>query len=662
MKKNYKLKKISLLALWCSLFTWSANLHATENDTLFVTKTDGSVWAFPTQYILQQNNTTEALRITIVGDTTYIFKQQDIATINNTYPANRPTLTTFKFLKKDNDQLHNDVTAVINNPTISADVGIIGKYLTPAFQTSSPNAKVYVNGIEQVSNTSRHKFDKKITYTIAHPNTYILKAIPSINTTNNTQYHYAMQPLGTEYTTNINWLTAQANNIPRIDINVNGGKIITDKKTYLRAAILLDGKNIYPSLNDSVNIRGRGNTSWHNPQVYERNGQQVVISNPKNPYRLKFDKKRSPFGLKGGKNWVLLANKQRGSLMSNAIGMKIAAMVGTAAVNHIIPVDLYLNGEYRGNYNLTQQVGVSANSIDIPDEMECALLELDTYFDETFRFRSKNYDLPVNIKFPEFGDDETNLTQEIIETDFNHFVSKIKAGHPIEDIVDIEYLAKYLFVNDLILNYEIIHPKSTYLHRTSYSNGKYIFGPIWDLDWAWGYEITSDYAPTDFMYCTAGAENDFYTSMPFEAINFIRDLRKASTELDKAYYRVCKNFKEKQLQEVLDYCDDYYALTKKSFEQNSTKWGDGRQYEAVKENTKNWIKRRANFIYNNITHYQEEPSITNSVVLAKTKESSLVNVYNLQGILIKRQVPITDFRQGLKPGLYIVNGKKVMVK
>lgn len=832
LNMNRKLKIVSLIL---GLASFQATAQTSEGDTLFITKTDGSLWGFPKRYITQQNTTSQALHIT-VGDTTYVFHQSEISSTNHTAPVDLPVMTSFKFNNKFNDQILSDVVATIDSNAITADISCIGKYLTPSFQVSTPEAKVYVDNVEQQSQITRHKFDKDIYYTVAHPNAYILKAVltkesPAIDNNvpysiekialteknfssnlpgktgegfeelidgnvstffhstwdvpqaekentiyktwphldialptplnkvkfsyttrnigsywpmelslqasndnqtwvtvkklnsddllpttagstftsdvialgdnynhlrllldsaayrrylvlaefslyhvidnpNNTDtrdttpdtYQYSMQPYGTDYQVSINWLTNHTTSIPRVDIHVNEGKIITSREEYLRALVTFDGKNVYPSLTDSVNIRGRGNSSWHNPQVYEYNGQQVILFNPKNPYRLKFDSKRKPLGMKNGKNWVLLANKQRGSLMSNAIGMKIAALVGTAAVNHIIPVDVYLNGDYRGNYNLTEHVSISNNSIDLADESECALLELDTYYDETFKFRSTSYDLPVNIKFPEFGDDETNLTQELIESDFNSFMTRLKSGQSIEDIVDIEYLAKYLFVNDLILNYEIIHPKSTYLHRPSYSNGKYIFGPIWDLDWAWGYELSSRYGQTDFMYCTAGAENNFYTSMPFEAVSFIRDLRYASTALDKAYYNVCKNFKENCLQEILDYCDDYYNFAKSSFEQNNIKWGDGKQYATVKENFKSWLTRRLNFIYNNLTHYEEEPPVSTSIRTLETPTSSIVDVYNLQGIKVKTRVPVTEIRQGLNPGIYIVNGKKMIIR
>jgi hypothetical protein len=37
-------------------------------------------------------------------------------------------------------------------------------------------------------------------------------------------------------------------------------------------------------------------------------------------------------------------------------------------------------------------------------------------------------------------------------------------------------------------NEEINHPKSVYMHKTP--TGKFMMGPVWDFDWAYGYERT----------------------------------------------------------------------------------------------------------------------------------------------------------------------------
>ena len=114
-----------------------------------------------------------------------------------------------------------------------------------------------------------------------------------------------MRPYGRDVSVNVEWPTDTAR-VPAIYIYTENGEFPADKETYLKAAIRIDGAGVFPDFNDSVNIRGRGNSSWA--------GQYG-----KSPYRLKFDDSKKPFGLTKGKSWVLLANKQTGSMLSNAV-------------------------------------------------------------------------------------------------------------------------------------------------------------------------------------------------------------------------------------------------------------------------------------------------------------------------------------------------------
>ena len=158
------------------------------------------------------------------------------------------------------------------------------------------------------------------------------------------------QPFGTHYTVSVDWPTDRAVSVPTVYVTTDIGRLPYNKTTFLSGTLAIDGAGVFPDMEETpMQIRGRGNSSWAGEWG-------------KSPYRVKFNSKQKPFGLKGGKNWVLLANKQTGSMMSNAIGMKVGQLAGTAGANHIIPVELYVNGEYRGSYNFTEKVGISNNT------------------------------------------------------------------------------------------------------------------------------------------------------------------------------------------------------------------------------------------------------------------------------------------------------------
>lgn len=396
------------------------------------------------------------------------------------------------------------------------------------------------------------------------------------------QYAYSMIPLGREVPVRVTWLTDNAD-VPRVDINIEGGKTVTSKDYYLNADIIIQGNGVWPDFEDVVQIKGRGNSSW---------------GASKKPYRLKFASSVKPFGMKKGKNWNLIAQAQTGSLLSNPVAHKIARMTGAAAAHDAIPIDLYMNGSYRGSYMFTQKVGLANNSVDLDDETQAVLIELDSY-SETGQFRTTKYNLPVNIKAPDFGEDETVLTRDQIISDFNALTDAIYNNANYERYLDIDMLARFMLVNEFVLNAELGHPKSTFLYRENmnHMSSPYTFGPAWDFDWAYGYEGSSTYCitdPTEYYF-------DRHPKNPGRT--FFMTLWESSDWIKYHYYFVWKDFIENHLQEVIDYVDDYYAFAAKSFKKNSSIWSDGYNYTTNVANMKSWLTKRANYIMESLKPY-----------------------------------------------------------
>ena len=400
-------------------------------------------------------------------------------------------------------------------------------------------------------------------------------------------YETVKIPFGRLYTIDIEWLTDRQNAVPRIDIDVEGGYSITSKDYYRKANFRITGYGVFEDFEDSVEIKGRGNSTW---------------GYPKKPYRLKFDKKKKPFGLTNGKSWVLLANYQRGSLMANAIAMKVGQLAEAQYTNHIIPVEVYMNGEYKGSYMFTEKVGFANNSVDIDEDLGTGyMLELDDYYDETYKFKSNSYSLPVNVKEPDLSDiaDATEAQQKFqnIKNDFNAFETALYNGEDIAYYLDLDAAARFMLANDLVLNQELGHPKSTYLWREDYTNpaSKIILGPLWDFDWAFGYESTSS-------YCVTGATSSILSNnMYYKAgYRFFYDLMN-NAQFKKHYLKVWKEFAQKgHIQEVIEYMDDYYNFAKSSFENNYMLWYDGYGYDSDIDRMQQWMQQRHDFILANL--------------------------------------------------------------
>ena len=547
-------------------------------EALHVYLNNGRIEAYPLQYVTSHTENNGKLVIETNIGQSFTYDLSEVSAVSESRPTDFPTFESFKFNNKFNDQLFTDAVGELVEDTVFVTISAIGKRLTPSFKVADDQVEVYVDGQLQSSKQSRLRFDKDIYYLVARKGCTML--LPESDTKG---MSYAMQPYGRSIRVHVDWLTDKAE-VPAIYINTADGQAINSKTTFKDAEIIIDGHGIFPSMEATpVQIKGRGNSSW---------------SWPKKPYRLKFAEKVKPLGMTKGKSWVLLSNYQTGSLMSNAIGMKAANLMEASAANHIVPVDLYLNGQYRGSYNLTEKVGFSNNSVDLEDESAAALLELDSYYDEPWgqKFRSEPYGLPINIKEPDFSEGTTRLTLETIQSNFNSFMSTLFRGRDISRYVDIEQLVRYMMVNELTLNYEFYHPKSTFCYRESFESdtSKYIFGPVWDLDWGFGYERHGNYFNNE-------ATSNYWIDAPnMEVVQFIRDLRFKYAPLDAVYLQLWEEFMENGLEELLEYCQDYYDFARNSFEANRKVWGDNTNYARQAQTAANWLRTRSEQIYDDL--------------------------------------------------------------
>lgn len=620
----------------------SYSLFAAEEEVYSVCLNDLTIDVYPQQYIDTVYSEEGELIVKLTSNEMISYDLEAIDTLLTYNPGAR--FTSFKFNNKFNSSLFEDIFFNIDENRLTATVGHIGKYMTPSFQTDRP-ATVLADGIEQASKVSRLRFDREISYSVIDSACLVLTK---------EKEGFVMLPNRREYTVSVDWL-ADNGNVPRIDINIDGGKKVTSKKTYLHAQITIDGGGVFDNMQDSVYIRGRGNDTWDGA-----NGK-------KNPYRLKFDEKRKPLGMKNGKNWVLLANYMDPTLMTNSVAMKAGQMVGAAYTNHAVPVELYINGEYCGSYVFTEQVGIHNNSVDLPDNT--TLLELDTYYDEENKFVSEVFKFPVNIKNPEYilssairgrntnDENEQNLqapasTIDRYIEDFRQMETAVMEGNA-DLVLNIDSFVRYIFVYDVTFNMELNHPKSVYLHKT-YTGTKYVFGPVWDFDWGFSYEMGGYFSQYNvpviypkFNSGTSWKDGSGYTFF----LNVM-----TQEKVMKAYYRLWRNFIENDgLQEMLDYIDSYSSYANSSFQNNEEarfgNWG----YSYYIANMKYWLQNRVNYIYSNLKAFEDEPDTTAAINNLKVEEYDGIKIS-----IVNRQLVIESDRDTMLP-VYRLDGTQEAV-
>ncbi|MFT3904784.1 MAG: CotH kinase family protein [Steroidobacteraceae bacterium] len=337
-----------------------------------------------------------------------------------------------------------------NSIVISTQEWIEG--LSALTATFTAVGTVRVGGVTQVSGSTANDFHTDLAYTVISG------------------------AAARTYTVQIR--SPQTTGLPVIKIDTLDGQEITSKEDYVytNVALIDSDEPAYEFTHTSYTdqIRGRGNSTW---------------SYPKKPYRLKFDKKISLFGLTAAKSWVLLANYQDPTLMMNSIAFELGRRFGFAFTPHDNPVELFLNGQYQGSYVLTEQIQVGEGRVDI-DADNGFLVELDAYYDEDPKFTTDIYELPVMIKSPEDLSDSAGY--DFVKDAINGLETALAdSSFPdsgYRDLVDMDSFVDFLMVNEIVMNNEIGWPKSTYMYQDV--GAKISMGPLWDFDWGFSFSGT----------------------------------------------------------------------------------------------------------------------------------------------------------------------------
>ncbi len=123
--------------------------------------------------------------------------------------------------------------------------------------------------------------------------------------------------------------------LPVVRIDTVDAAPVVSKETYLDASMSIDPNGSgYDSYAGTIQIRGRGNSTW---------------SAPKKPYKIKLDTKSSLMGMSANKNWVLLANYFDGSHLRNYLAFEMSRQTNLAFTPTFRFVEVILNGSYDGS-------------------------------------------------------------------------------------------------------------------------------------------------------------------------------------------------------------------------------------------------------------------------------------------------------------------------
>ncbi|MCR5820887.1 MAG: CotH kinase family protein [Bacteroidaceae bacterium] len=418
-----------------------------------------------------------------------------------------------------------------------------------------------------------------------------------------------------------------------INISTEDGADITSKETYVPCYVSVDARGQYPQLGISGRVRGRGNSTW---SWYE-----------KKPYRIKFDQGNKMLGIAKDKDWVLLANWRDVSKVMNTFCSLAADYMGIPFTTPIRFAELFINGEYKGLYQVAEQVEVGNNRVEI-DETEGILLTLDEDDGPNHspgsgdNFWSTVYHLPVCVKYPK---DLTAEQLDSLKAEFAHLEQAISYGSysAADSLMDMKSFIAMLQLQELAFNVELEAPRSIFLFRDKGS--KWTWGPAWDWDAGFDFSWSDMYTGHTYFksYQTSLLGTDPYHRVGARTNNlnhFFSDMfqnRKFTEQFKNQWASYSDSIVAKPWEETLLYVnglEEAQKLSDGSYtspqQREDERWpvsGFTASNERLK--MKKWLKNRLSYLN----------SLFNVIPLPEEKEDPIIpdlpDEYILKGTLTK---------------------------
>lgn len=293
--------------------------------------------------------------------------------------------------------------------------------------------------------------------------------------------------------------------LPILYIQTDSAREISSKEDYISASFWIDTQyaSKYESVGSKNNpcrlqVKGRGNHTWKRFD--------------KKPYKIKLDEKTKLLGLSKSKHFVLMAHADRDlAFLHDEIGFEVSRRMGMPWTVKQVPVELVLNGAYKGLYFLNEQIRVQNNRVNIKEQNNEEtdiykitggwLLEIDQYREiNQLEFVECNGEpLYVTYHSPEVlsSEQESYLRNLILSCDSCIYVQD-KTSTAWEDLIDLELCAKFYLINEIMDNVEAYNG-SCWFYKDRGEKEKLKFGPVWDFGYS-VYAYNNKFIYVDYPY------------------------------------------------------------------------------------------------------------------------------------------------------------------
>ena len=216
----------------------------------------------------------------------------------------------------------------------------------------------------------------------------------------------------------------------------------------------------------------------------------------KKPFKLKLGAKEGLLGLTKSKHFALIAHADDSwGYLRNFTGFGLGKRMGLPWTPAQQPVEVVINGDYRGLYFLTESIRIEKNRINITELDDLCedralvsggyLVELDNY-DEDNQIRLTENSLVENHYLDalritmDTPEEYSELQRRFVTDQFTAMNNAVGTGsNELWAYMDLDDAARYYLVEEIISHTESYHG-STYMFRDRGEGQKWHFSPLWD--------------------------------------------------------------------------------------------------------------------------------------------------------------------------------------
>lgn len=204
----------------------------------------------------------------------------------------------------------------------------------------------------------------------------------------------------------------------------------------------------------------------------------------KKPFTFTLTKPVSICGMGEAAKWNLLANATDGSYLRNKMILDMA----DAGTEEYVPgaeyVDLFINGEYRGMYLLTEVAEVGENRLQIePDNGWLMELDLDVRgVDQAFSFVTEQGQTVALHEEEEPGDEEKALIQAAVNRAEQEIYAFDDETSNLQSVIDMDTWAFVWTLQEISGNCDVGITSQFFYTKEKSSEAELYAGPVWDFD------------------------------------------------------------------------------------------------------------------------------------------------------------------------------------